>query len=176
MHGNNVDFYGYMYRISADYLYVFPQMTEFSSIISNPDLENIIARFVVDGKDHLHVIADFDRTLTTAFVDGQGKTSLIARLRDGYLPQEYTDQSQAIFEKYHPIEIDPDLPLDKKRAYMLEWRTLQSDLMVKYGLSKTIIQKAMENERTNFRVGCQTFFELLHKHNIPLLIFSASVL
>lgn len=45
--------------------------------IPNPQhLQTTIDNIVRDGKQHFHVIADFDRTLTQAFVDGKFRASL----------------------------------------------------------------------------------------------------
>jgi len=41
-------------------------------LIPNPEkLEELIGKIAQDGKEHFHVIADFDRTLTSAFVNGK---------------------------------------------------------------------------------------------------------
>jgi hypothetical protein len=46
-------------------------------LIPNPQhLEELIEKIAHDGKEHFHVIADFDSTLTTAFVNGQPRSSL----------------------------------------------------------------------------------------------------
>jgi len=56
-------------------------------LIQNPEnLEKIIEKISHDGKEHFHVIADFDRTLTNGFVDGKPKTALISIIQEkGYL-------------------------------------------------------------------------------------------
>lgn len=46
-------------------------------LIPNPEkLEELIEKIAHDGKEHFHVIADFDRTLTSAFVDGEPRPGL----------------------------------------------------------------------------------------------------
>lgn len=48
-----------------------------SILIPNPQhLQTMIDNIIRDGKQHFHVIADFDRTLTQAFVDGKPRSSL----------------------------------------------------------------------------------------------------
>ena len=144
-------------------------------LISNPQefevkLQNIIAW----GKEHFHVIADFDRTLTKAFAEGKPTVSLITRLQNGFFPPEYADESNAIFHKYHPIEIDSAIPLDQKKEAMHKRWTEQFNLMFSYWLTRDIIKKAMKSEQTDFREWYAQFFDILNAHHIPLLILSAS--
>lgn len=133
-------------------------------------LQNIIAWW----PENFHVIADFDRTLTKAFAEGKPTVSLITRLQNGMFPPEYADKSNAIFDKYHPIEIDPSLSLEVKKQAMTKWRDEQFNLMLSYGLTRDIIKQAITSESTNFRMWCREFFTLLAQHNIPLVILSAS--
>jgi 5'-nucleotidase len=66
-------------------------------------------------------------------------------------PPEYADQSNAIFDKYHPIEIDPSLSLEIKKQAMTKWRDEQFNLMLSYGLTRDVIKQAITSESTNFR-------------------------
>ena len=136
----------------------------------NEKLQNIITWW----PKHFHVIADFDRTMTKAFAEGKPTVSLITRLQNGFYPPEYADKSNAIFNKYHPIEIDPSIPLEEKKKAMTKRWDEQFTLMLSYGLTRKIIEDAMDSEDTNFRAWCADFFDTLHNHNIPLLILSAS--
>ncbi len=50
-----------------------------------PDPESFqtkLAMLIEGGAEHLHVIADFDRTLTKAFIDGKPMTSLPSILEE----------------------------------------------------------------------------------------------
>lgn len=136
----------------------------------NEKLQCIIAGW----PDRFHVIADFDRTLTKAFAEGKPTVSLITRLQNGFFPPEYADKSNAIFNKYHPIEIDPSISLEEKKKAMTKRWDEQFNLMLSYGLTRKIIEDAMDSEDTNFRAWCADFFDALNNNNIPLLILSAS--
>ncbi|MEW6063334.1 MAG: hypothetical protein AB1571_03120 [Nanoarchaeota archaeon] len=58
------------------------------------ELEDKISK---QGVSKLHVLADFDRTLTKAFVDGKEVPSLISVLRDGnYLTQDYAQKANGL--------------------------------------------------------------------------------
>ena len=101
-------------------------------IILNPgNLEKKIEKFRLAGKDKIHVISDFDRTLTKAFVNGKKTPSVIAILRNGnYLGEEYTKKANELANKYHPIEIDPNVPDDEKRKAMFDWWSEHFDLLI----------------------------------------------
>jgi HAD superfamily hydrolase (TIGR01544 family) len=136
--------------------------------------QEVLGRMVADGKKHLHVVADFDRTLTKAFVEWKDTTSLITRLQNWFFPLEYAKKSQDIFDTYHPIEIDATIPMEQKIKAMQKWRELQFALMFSYGLTRDIIKQAMQSEETEFRSWHAEFFDLLYANHTPLLILSAS--
>ena len=138
-------------------------------------LEDMIEKIIHAGKEDFHVIADFDRTLTKAFVGGKPMSSLESLLEAGwYLGEKYTLQSKENFDKYYPIEIDPNVPLEEKKTAMLEWRNEQFSNMLKAGLTRDTIKKTIASSANNFRTWYEDFFDTLHKHHIPLLIFSAT--
>ncbi len=144
-------------------------------LIPNPqDFNEKLQYIIAWWPEHFHVIADFDRTLTKAFAEGKPTVSLITRLQNWFYPPEYAEKSNAIFHKYHPIEIDSTIPLDEKKKAMEKRWDEQFTLMIEYGLTRKIIQEAMASEETNFRPWCGEFFDTLHDNTIPLIILSAS--
>jgi len=145
-------------------------------IIANlNNFERIKKEISKQGKEKLHVLADFDRTLTYSFVNGEEVPSMISILRkENYLTPDYSEKAHALFDKYHPIEINPDIPLEKKKKAMLEWWKSHFDLLIKCGLNKKDLEKAVKSEKIKLREGASEFFDLLHKNNIPLIILSSS--
>lgn len=61
--------------------------------------------FASEGFGKLHIVSDFDGTLTKAFVNGKKFRAIITQLyeADG-LTQDYRDKAQALHDKYVPIE------------------------------------------------------------------------
>lgn len=144
-------------------------------LISNQKAFDEKLQNIIDwGKEHFHVIADFDRTLTKAFAEGKPTVSLITRLQNWFFPPEYADESNALFHIYHPIEIDPNIPLAEKKKAMEKRRDKQFNLMLRYGLTRDIIRQAMHSEDGTLREGHEMFFDMLHKNDIPLVILSGS--
>ena len=145
-------------------------------LISNPEkLEQSKKGFTKGETKTIHVLADFDRTLTTAFVDGKSIPSLISVLRDGsYLTPDYAEKANTLYAKYHPIEIDPKIPLNEKKRAMLEWWKTHFALLVECGLNKSDLEKVVNSDKAKFRDGAQEFIQTLKKKNIPLVIMSSS--
>lgn len=126
------------------------------------------------GASRLHIVSDFDKTLTSCFVNGRKIVSLISILRDEhYLTPDYSEKAQAFYDKYHPLETDPDLSLEEKKRLMHEWWSVHYELLIKSGLSKSDLEKVAQSE-ISFRQGAIEFFDFLHKYNIPLVILSAA--
>lgn len=134
--------------------------------------KNLISKY---GAQKLHILSDFDRTLTTAFVDGKSIPSLISVLRDGnHLTPDYAPKAQALYNKYHPIEIDPKISSEEKKKAMYEWWTTHFDLLIKSGLNKKDLKMVVESDKVQFRDGFREFAHFLKEKNIPLVIMSSS--
>ena len=126
------------------------------------------------GAENLHILTDFDRTLTTAFVDGKSVPSLISILRDGnYLTPDYAEKAHILYAKYRPIESNPKISLEKKKKAMREWWIAHFNLLIKSGLNKKDLEKIIKFGNIRFRQGVLDFIDLLHVYNIPLVVMSS---
>lgn len=145
-------------------------------IITNPEkLEKVKKAMIRNGTEKFHVLADFDRTLTKAFVGGKIIISLISILRDGnYLMPGYAEKAQTLYDKYRPIEIDPKITFEEKNKPMNEWWSAHFDLLIKSGLSKQDIENAVDSGKVKLRYGIKELVGILHSNNVPLVILSAS--
>jgi len=150
-------------------------MLENVVINNKTELEKIKSKIAKDGASKLHILSDFDRTLTKAYVQSKRVPSIISILRNGdYLTQDYTEKANALSEKYHPIEINPRIPLNKKKKAMHEWWKTHFELLIKEKLNKRDIEKIASSGKIELRDNCQEFLEFLHKNKIPLVIMSSS--
>ncbi len=139
------------------------------------EFEELKLKIKKDGPEKLHILADFDRTLTKAFVNGKKIPSLISVLRDeNYLTPDYPAKANALFEKYHAIEINPDIPQQEKKEKMEEWWRLHFKLLIESGLKKEDVEKAMKSANLVLRDGCVELFNLLNEKGIPLIILSSA--
>lgn len=145
-------------------------------ILSNKErLEKLKIRILKEGASRLHVLADFDRTLTKNFVNGKEIPSLISILRDGNYPTpDYAEKAHALFNKYHPIEINPKISLKEKKKAMHDWWVSHFKLLIQCKLNKRDIEKVTRSEFIKLRQGALDFFNLLHEYKIPLVIMSSA--
>ncbi|MFS7889868.1 putative 5'-nucleotidase [Helianthus anomalus] len=125
------------------------------------------------GPSKFQVIADFDNTLTRFWVDGcRGQSS------HGLLQQEnpvYNAKRDELFNYYHPIEFDPQLPIDEKTKLMEEWWGKTHGLLIEGGLTYDAIRNSVSSALIAFREGVVELFEYLEERDIPVLIFSAGL-
>lgn len=143
------------------------------------DLEKfseIKRKILLGGFDNLHVISDFDRTLTHVFLqDGSEVSSILSILRDeNHLTPDYSDKARSLFKKYHQIEIDHTISMDEKKKAMEEWWTKHSELLIESGLNKSDLLKVAKSKRIRFREKTLESMILLNNNNVPFVILSAS--
>ena len=145
-------------------------------IVDENELERKVNEFRKNGKDRIHVLTDFDRTVTKAFVDGKKVQSIISIIRDGsYISKDYAKKAHELFEKYHPIEIDRKISPEEKKKKMHEWWKIHFELLVECGLDKKTISEIVSKRTLKFREGCFEFLDLLYKNKIPLVVMSAAM-
>ena len=143
------------------------------------DLEKfseIKRKILLGGFDNLHVISDFDRTLTHVFLqDGSEVSSILSILRDeNHLTPDYSDKARSLFKKYHQSEIDHTISMDEKKKAMEEWWTKHSELLIESGLNKSDLLKVAKSKRIRFREKTLESMILLNNNNVPFVILSAS--
>ncbi|HLC71511.1 MAG TPA: haloacid dehalogenase-like hydrolase [Candidatus Nanoarchaeia archaeon] len=139
--------------------------------------KDTLSRKIALFKAHpFHVVSDFDRTLTKAFVDGTKFVSSYALVRDGqYLTPDYPARAHALFEKYHPFEISSTISPRERNEKMVQWWSEHFELMKECGMNKDVIRDIVAQGKIEFRAGALEFLEVLSQHKVPLLIFSAGV-
>lgn len=144
-------------------------------IADSSKLSRIKALIKEGGVKKLHLLADFDRTLTRAYDNGVFVSSLTSILRDGnYLTPDYAPRAQALFDRYHKIETDPQFPLEEKKKAMKEWWRLHFELMIASKLKYGDLKKIADSGKIRLRVGVPELFALLGKLAVPLVIMSSS--
>jgi len=125
---------------------------------------------------NFHVVADFDGTLTKAFVKGQKTHTTIAQIREGnYLTKDYPKRAHELFDRYHPFETSNELTLKEKCDKMHEWWKKHLELMIECGMNKEVIEDIIKKKKIKIREGTFKFLDSLNKNNIPILILSAGL-
>ncbi|MCX6744611.1 MAG: hypothetical protein NTX82_03750 [Candidatus Parcubacteria bacterium] len=145
-------------------------------IISNPEkLDGLIKKFKEQGRNKIHILADFDRTFTSAFVNGEKIPSAISILRkENILDEEYTNRAEELFSIYHVYEVDPKMPVFEKKKKMAEWWNLHNQELLKHGLQQKHLDIVAQSPKMKLRQGLAEFLSLLNNRQIPVVIMSAS--
>lgn len=141
-------------------------------ISDSTELEKKIIKIKQDT-ENLHVIADFDRTLTKAFVKGVKVHTLFGQLLN-HLGKKYREVFDESYKKYHPVEIS-EIPMGEKIPKMIDWWNMLLKTAIDEGISKEIISKIIKNNKIYLREGVIEFFSKINKKEIPMLIFSAGL-
>ncbi len=144
-------------------------------LVSNQEkLDSKIEKMRIDGPEKLHIVSDFDKTLTRFAINGERNGTLISALRkNNYLTDEYIEKADALFQKYHPYEMDINLSLAEKNEKMIAWWREHYDLLKKCKLSLKDLKSLIASKRSVLREGFDKFFEIISKNDILLTIISA---
>ncbi len=129
-----------------------------------------------DWAEKLHILADFDGTMTKVFFEWKKRVSLVSLLRweEWVLWEECSKQDSILFEKYHPIEIDPNLSMTEKKEKMIEWWTGSFNLFIKYWLNINTLKELWKTTKVELRKWIKLLLEYTNSENIPFVIISAS--
>jgi cytosolic 5'-nucleotidase 3 len=145
-----------------------------------PDPEKLEVKkeiFKKEGRENIHILSDFDRTITKIFVNGERVNSLMSHMRKNhgeYLTEDYAKKSKELEKKYFPIENDPLISLEIKKKEMESWWKNHSQLLINSGLQKSDFKKLGEEPNIQLRENFDKFTDLTRKEKIPLIIFSSS--
>jgi HAD superfamily hydrolase (TIGR01544 family) len=137
-----------------------------------PSLEKKISKMKKGGASMLHVISDFDRTLTMMAKGGYAASASYDPISQG-LGTNFEELTKQMTAHYIPIELSKTHHLRVKIKKMTEWWDRYYEEAVKHGMHKGIITDALKQMKASFRQGSAEFFSLLSKNKVPLLIFSA---
>ena len=149
-------------------------------VVCSP-LSELILLWRLRSVDRLVIVADFDRTITTAFVDAAagvaGSTShgILESCRE--LSPAYRAQAQALLDKYHPIEFSATLSKEEKLPIMQEWYRRSHALLLEEDISEGTIRQAVADASASIRIR-PGFAELRREaasRGIPLVVFSAGL-
>ncbi len=140
------------------------------------ELNNKINKLKKDGINSVHIVADFDSTLTKAYVDGERVLSAFEQFRKhNNLGNNYTERSYALKDYYRPLEYSKELSVKEKKEKMEEWWEKHWDLMIECGLSLDSIKETVEKGKVENRNGAKEMFDLLRIKKVPFLVLSSGL-
>ncbi|CAN9505410.1 unnamed protein product [Ophioblennius macclurei] len=152
--------------------------------LSNPSVcmkdpervREILESMMKAGSNTLQVISDFDMTLTRFAFNGKRCPTCHNILDNSKLiSDDCKEKLKELLNTYYPIEIDSSRSVEEKLPLMVEWWTKAHELLVKQRIRKDLLSTVVRESDAMLREGYQLFFDHLHEHSIPLLIFSAGI-
>ena len=67
------------------------------------------------------------------------------------MSDEFRDKSQALFEKYYPIEIDHNLSIEEKIPHMIKWYEESHEVLMAHRLMKHDLKEMVDQSRILLR-------------------------
>jgi len=125
-----------------------------------------ITSFQRQGRDKIHIVLDFDRTLVRG-KDKKGRRITVWDAIEQFVPRKKQLESIEKYKKYRAFELKQKLSVTQA----IEWWGWNLDLFK--GLKVSKIEEASRLLQT--RPFVREFFNICQERNIPTIIISASV-
>nr|XP_044991473.1 cytosolic 5'-nucleotidase 3A isoform X1 [Jaculus jaculus] len=164
---------------------MMPEFQKSCVRIKNPTrVEEIICGLIKGGATKLQIITDFDMTLSRFSYNGK-RCPTCHNIIDNckLVTDECRKKLLQLKEQYYAIEVDPDLTVEEKYPYMVEWYTKSHGLLIEQAIPKAKLREIVEESDVmlnwlvppSYREGYEDFFDKLQQHSIPVFIFSAGI-
>lgn len=155
---------------------VSPQTIPDEVLIPNfPQFIQKLKSMKASGPNHLHLIADYDLTLTKYSTNSIRGCSTYQLLQSSVLKGDHADYIQSLYNYYHPIEIDPSIPFDTKQQLMHEWWDKSNQAILDESFSNADLPGYIINSTLHFRHGIRELISQLNNKSIPLTIISGGI-
>lgn len=139
-------------------------------------VEEKLLKIIRDGKDKVHVISDFDMTITKYWHQGKRSPSSHDILSNSSkVSQKYHERCIELKEHYYPIEISSELNDAQKLPYMVEWWKNAHQAILDEHIHKDSLKTMVEETPVVFRPGIKNVLYTCKNKNIPFLVFSAGI-
>ncbi|XP_043802731.1 7-methylguanosine phosphate-specific 5'-nucleotidase isoform X1 [Apis laboriosa] len=140
------------------------------------NLLRTINTMLTGGCNSLQIVTDFDLTLTKQHINGKKVLSsfgIFSKCKQ--LPEIYTKESNRLYKKYRPIEIDPDLSIQIKTEAMTDWMIAAEEILKGIPFDPNEISEVSKIYGTNLRDGTKELLTKLYLAEVPVLVFSAGL-
>ncbi|KAM9783007.1 cytosolic 5'-nucleotidase 3 isoform 1-T1 [Neosynchiropus ocellatus] len=156
---------------------MMPQFEKSTVHMRDPErVEQIICGLIKGGASKLQIITDFDMTLSKFSVNGK-RCPTCHNIIDNcsLVTEECRQKLLQLKNKYYPIEIDPNLSMEEKFPFIVEWYFKSHTLLVEQRIEKDKLPEVVRESDAALREGYEQFFDRLHQHDVPVFIFSAGL-
>ncbi|KAJ9062304.1 hypothetical protein DSO57_1012098 [Entomophthora muscae] len=146
-------------------------------VIKNPkSVLSKVKQILKDGAIALHIITDFDMTLTKHWVNGQRNFSSHSVLAASKAVSEsFINSEKALCAEYYPIEISTTISFEEKYAKMVEWWERCHSYYIEEKLTKDYICDVAHKFDMPYREGAHELIDVTAEKQIPVLVFSAGI-
>lgn len=155
-----------------------PSLNQPHCKIKDPQrVERIINEFMHGGFQRLQLVSDFDYTITKQRMDDGTPVLSSFGIFNACksLPRDFIEESKKLYHTYRPIEINPRIPLEEKVQHMIDWWTRSGSLLNGFPFDDSEIDHIALKYKDSLRDHSHELFAMLHKHDIPVLVFSAGL-
>ncbi|OGY26610.1 MAG: hypothetical protein A2Z24_02205 [Candidatus Woykebacteria bacterium RBG_16_44_10] len=125
--------------------------------------------FISAGKDKLHLVLDFDRTLTLS-QNRFGENVTTWEILKGYLTPSGQKEYQRFYDFYRRLEVENQL----KRTHAVEWWEGVLNLFIKERLKRSSIEHIVARDMPA-RSYARELFSVCQSKGIPTIIISAGI-
>jgi HAD superfamily phosphoserine phosphatase-like hydrolase len=126
-------------------------------------------KFIAEGKNKLHFLIDFDRTLTIG-IDKTGRDISSWQILGNHLSEKARVKQRKLFLKYRPLEISGTMSHDEA----LSWAHQTLNIFTKDGINLNEIEKDFQ-QKTDIRPYAKEMLTFSEKLGIPTVILSAGI-
>ena len=136
------------------------------------DRHNVLSKlnkFITEGKDKLHLLMDFDRTLTVGR-DKNGKDNSSWQILGNHLPPREHAKQRKLYHKYRPLEISGKMTPEEA----ITWAHQSLNIFITNNISLMEIEKDFQ-QKTDIRPYGKELLNFAEKIGIPTVILSAGI-
>jgi HAD superfamily hydrolase (TIGR01544 family) len=126
-------------------------------------------KIITEGKEKLHLLADFDRTLTVGRNETGKDTSSWEILATHLPPKAFAKQHQ-LYEKYRPMELSGKMTHEEAAS----WGHQVLSIFVESKINLKEIEKDFR-QKTDIRPYAKDLFDFCNTFAIPTVILSAGI-
>ena len=80
-----------------------------------------------------------------------------------------------LFQKYYPIEQDPNINIEDKLNHLNDWWKSDLALFIKAGFNKTDFAHMMLTSKLIFRKGTNNLLNLCKEIDLPIIVLSGGI-
>jgi HAD superfamily hydrolase (TIGR01544 family) len=163
-------------------LLIPPKLELLMAVTSNihiADRERVLQKISTldsQGADNLHIISDFDMTMTKYWHNGKRSISShgVLELSKDIEPSLKLGLNR-LYQKYYPIEISREIALPEKIIAMQDWWNQAHDLFIQARIRRDTFSQCVADNPVIFRDALKEFVSLCDLRKIPILVFSAGL-